>query len=130
MKKVFQFILSSIKTMLILIGLFIVLKNTILGVEDVNLFYPDISTHYSSGFDKNIFRNQIKNGMFQTEVEALLGKPLDIEKHKDIFCGSAYRMTFSSDKNLGYTDFAWRGFHIYLDENLRVIHKEEKWWED
>jgi outer membrane protein assembly factor BamE (lipoprotein component of BamABCDE complex) len=65
--------------------------------------YPSIDTKYAPGFSEEKF-GQIKVGMSQDEVFALLGKPLGVQPFSE-----GTRFFYSEDGAAPIGDFAWLG---------------------
>lgn len=65
--------------------------------------YPSIDTKYAPGFSEGKFR-QVKVGMSQDEVFAILGKPLGVQPFSE-----GTRFFYSEDGAAPIGDFAWLG---------------------
>lgn len=135
MKKVFYFLASFVKYILITIGAVVILFNTLLGVGQRNNFYPYVSTEFKKDFDKQIYWKEIKEGQTKEEVVTLLGEPLSFDTLSSNYCDNIkyrhyFRMSYSKEYYNEYLSFAWCAFDIYLDENFKVVNKEEHWWYD
>lgn len=135
MKKIVHFLASFIKYILMIIGVIVILLNTILGMGGYNNFYPYVSTQFKKDFNKYTYWNEVKDGQSKEQVLNLLGEPLSFDTLSSNYCDNIkyrhyYRMSYSKEDNNQYFNFAWCAFYIYLDDNFKVVNKEERWWYD
>jgi hypothetical protein len=104
-----------------------------LGVGQKNLLYPYIDTKFAKDFSLKKWK-KIEKGMSQSEVTALLGKPLvqsDVMSKKSLFSPEKafFEMQYTDD-NAWISDYAWCVFTVYLDSTKNVILKESRWFEN
>lgn len=116
---------------LLMMGLFIALFAFLAATFTEQYFvpYPEIGTVFSQGYNEAQF-NQIRVGMSEAEVTALLGEPLDRERmivslnqgtrSVTMPSGSATMWSYSRDNAAGIWDFAWLGRFVYFDETGQV----------
>jgi hypothetical protein len=132
---IIEFVFSLIKTALMFIGLFVVLTNTIVGVEQKNVFFPLIDTQFTSQFSFDKW-DKIKPKQSKQKVIETLGEPFsitDLTKSNDCFSNpyqAVSRMEYSHDGACKFTDFAWCAYEVFLDKDMNVINKAETWCED
>ncbi len=134
MKKVFQNLISIIKYFFISIGAYMVLSNTICGFGQKSVIIPYTRTKFSDNFSKDIFWNNIAREQSKKDVIEYLGQPFEIDTLSqdcmNIKYKHYYQMIYSKEyKNMPF-NFAWCMFSVYLDDNFKVVNKEEVWSND
>jgi hypothetical protein len=110
----------------------VVLSNLLIGLEGKCAFWPYIDTKFARNFSVNKFKG-ISQGMAYSEVKSILGEPLVFSDERissvmpeNTFFTSAY----ASDGKCKWSDFAWKSFDIYFDQDTNVIGKHSQWWYD
>lgn len=89
-------------------------------MEAYCFFNPDIDTEYSSGFSEQAFA-QTTVGMLPSDVEAKLGKPLEVSNgpnNREIWW-------YSRDGKCWWGDFAWKGRALVFSNGVvvEIIHQ-------
>ena len=110
-------------------GTILLITNLFLGVEQKNLLFPYIDTHFAKNFSVNKWDN-VKIGMSKDTVLKILGTPL--LESKTPFSSyrpscAALEMHYSGDGAWRYADYAWRSFDLFFDDSNRVIAKSSEW---
>ncbi len=132
MKKMFQVLMSIVKYLLIIIGVFMLLSETICGFGQKSIFFPYVRTKVSERFSKDVFLNNITAQQSKEDVIKYLGEPYRIDTLGQDYCANKhyYRMIYSKEDSNKPFNFAWCMFIVYLDDNFNVVDKEEFWYDD
>lgn len=121
------------KYILVIVGVIffmIMLKNTLLGVEDYNYIYPHIDTKFTHHFNIDKFEKDVRVGMKKSNVERIIGRPFSLDT---IYCTtdslviSCFSTNYTVDGKWEYSDFAWEYFGIDYDTNYKVTKKVRYW---
>lgn len=127
MRKVFKLFLPLVFS---IVGIFYFIL-PILFIESYYPFYPHIDTQFAKGFTIDCFE-KVNNGMSKTEVENLLGQPLNFSQKtiSSLQPKNSYISVYAFDGKSNWSDNAWESFDIYFNSNNVVIGKSRKWWYD
>jgi hypothetical protein len=91
--------------------------------ENYFTFYPLIDTNLASGFSQAKF-DTIQPGMDKNEVLKILGEPLGNYKLSSDW-------SYSSDGKCGWLcDLAWISYKLHFNDEGKVIHKEQRIYND
>lgn len=84
-------------------------------MEAYCFFNPDIDTEYARGFSEQAFA-QTTVGTSPSEVEAKLGKPLEVSKSPN----GKETWWYSRDGKCWWGDFAWKGRALVISNGVVV----------
>ena len=92
--------------------------------ESYCIFYPNIDTHYASGYSETAF-GKVVTGMTYQAVQDLLGSPLHGHTNKD----ASVRWCYTDDGNALCGDWAWFGREVVfrgdrVAEALRITYHD------
>jgi hypothetical protein len=106
--------------------------NLFIGLEGKSKIYPYIDTKFAADFSKKKF-NLVNLGIKYNEVKNLIGAPLEFSEKmlpKTQNTSASFIASYSRDGKCTWSDFAWKSFDIYFNNDTVVIEKKSQWWYD
>lgn len=116
---------KTVRTTLLCLVVAVVAYLSIGGGEYYCWIWPSIDTRYASGYSERKFR-QVEVGMTETQVVALIGRPLGTHRywrgHPAYKFPGDFVWSYTSDGAAFWGDWAWLSREIIFHEG-RVVQK-------